>query len=184
MAAEGQFEKKWCLVRNCLWRKGVKLNSSMQKELQPLMFTDTYWMFWRPNSGCEHWGSGWCISATVTATWKTSPVLDGHAQLSYKAVTDTRWRASSPAHLHESANGDDCVEKQYFVAENLLYQIVLLWSLFSFSWKEIVGITFGATYALPFDFPIWKIKQKKTTHYETKMPHYFNNIYYRNSCVL
>lgn len=127
--------KKWCLVRNCLWRKGVELNSSMQKELHPLMFTDTYWMFWRPNSGCEHWGSGWCISATVTATWKTSPVLDGHAQLSYKAVTDTRWRASSPAHLHESANGDDCVEKQYFVAENLLYQIVLLWSLFSFSWK-------------------------------------------------
>lgn len=47
--------KKWCLVRNCLWRKGVELNSSMQKELHPLMFTDTYWMFWRPDSGCEQW---------------------------------------------------------------------------------------------------------------------------------
>ena len=36
-----------------------------------------------------------------------------------------------------TAKGDDCVEKQCFVAENLLYQVMLLCSLYPllFSWK-------------------------------------------------
>ncbi len=36
-----------------------------------------------------------------------------------------KWRVSQSAHLHESANGGDYVEKQCFVAETLLYQNVI-----------------------------------------------------------
>jgi len=46
------------------------------------------------------------------------------------------------------ANGGDYAEKYCFVAENLLYHIVLLCPLYllSFPWKYIGGITLGATY--------------------------------------
>ena len=56
---------------------------------------------------------------------------------------DTMKRASQSAHPCESANGGDYVEKQCFVAANLLYQIVLLCICIC---CRIGGITFRATY--------------------------------------
>jgi len=43
----------------------------------------------RPNSGYEHkWGTGWCISAAVMATWKRSRILDDHVDF-YKHSMQT-----------------------------------------------------------------------------------------------
>ena len=70
-----------------------------------------------------HWipiGDGWCISAVVTAAWETSHILDGHVDFydhDMQALVHRWWKCI--------AN----VEKECFVAENLLYQIVLLCSL-------------------------------------------------------
>jgi len=46
------------------------------------------------------------------------------------------------------ANVHDYADQQHFVADSLLYQIVLLCSLFllQFPWKQIGGIAFGLTY--------------------------------------
>ena len=57
-----------------------------------------------------------------------------------------------------SAHGDDYVEKQWCVTENLLYQTVLFCSLYllQFPWKEIGGITFRVTYVLEE-----KVKEKR-----------------------
>ena len=30
-----------------------------------------------------HWGGQWCVSAVAAATWKTSHILEGHAQLQH-----------------------------------------------------------------------------------------------------
>lgn len=45
------------------------------------------------------------------------------------------------------ANGGEYVEKQHFVVKKLLYQTVLLCSLYllSFPWKQIGGNTFRVT---------------------------------------
>jgi len=45
-------------------------------------------------------------------------------------------------------NGGGHIEKWCFVAQNLLYQVVLFCSVYFiyFPWKQIEGITFGMTY--------------------------------------
>ena len=47
---------------------------------------------------------------------------------------------------YEHPNGGDCVEKQYFIAENLLYPMVWLCflSMLDFLWEWIGGFTFGS----------------------------------------
>ena len=52
-------------------------------------------------------------------------MLDGHIQ----AVAPQNEEQLDQLICAKLANGGDCVEKQHFVAENLLYQIVLLCSL-------------------------------------------------------
>ena len=44
---------QWRLTWKRVWRKGVSLNSSIWKKLHPLTFINTWWTWWRPNSGCE-----------------------------------------------------------------------------------------------------------------------------------
>jgi len=50
-----------------------------------LMLTECWW---RLNTGYKwaQWGGRWCISAVMTATWKSSHVPDGHAQLPPRVV--------------------------------------------------------------------------------------------------
>jgi len=80
------------------------------------------------------------VSAVGTAMKKTSRILGGCAQLWHHKMKSIS--------ISSLANGGDCVEKQCFVAENLLYQIVLLCSLYllQFPWKWIGCITSRATY--------------------------------------
>jgi len=88
----------------------------------PLPFIDTCWMFlvtrqWR----LAQCGGGWYVSAMATILWKTNHILNGHADFYEHGM----WVL-----VHHSwkfiANGGDYV----FAAENLLCQIVLLYSLY------------------------------------------------------
>jgi len=56
----------------------------MQKKLHPMTFIDACWTFMETKQCMlAQWGGGWRVSAVATAMWKTSHVLDGHAQLSH-----------------------------------------------------------------------------------------------------
>ena len=62
----------------------MSVNSSIQKILHSLTFIDACWMFMETKQWIwMQWGSGQCVSAVTTATWKTSHILDSHAQLSH-----------------------------------------------------------------------------------------------------
>ena len=95
-----------------------------EKKWNSLAFIDTCWTFMETKQWMRaQWGGGWCISAVATVTWKTSHILDGHADCykrSMQALFHHWWKCL--------ANGD-CVEKICFVAETLLYQLVFLCSL-------------------------------------------------------
>ena len=81
--------------RGAIWQNGVWHESAYEakvcnwippcgKKLHPMTFIDTCWMFKETKQWMlAQWGSEWRASAVVTATWKTSHVLDGHAQLSH-----------------------------------------------------------------------------------------------------
>ena len=98
---------KWCLTWKCEWSKGVSLNSTMQKKLHPLTFTDVCWTFMVTKQWVrEQWGGEWCGSAVVTAMQKTSHVADWPCT----AVT-MKWRASQSAHPHKFTNSGDYIEK-------------------------------------------------------------------------
>ena len=73
----------WHLTWKWVWSKSMSLKSSMWEKWHLLTFPDTCWTF----KETKQWmwaqrGSGWCISAVVTAMWKTNHVLDSYAQLS------------------------------------------------------------------------------------------------------
>jgi len=56
----------------------------MRKKLHPMTFIDACWTFTETKQWMlAQWGGGWRVSAVATATWKTSHVPDGHAQLSH-----------------------------------------------------------------------------------------------------
>ena len=51
-----------------------------EKKWHPVIFSDACWMFLETKKCMwAQWGNGWCVSATMTAMWMTSHVLDGHA---------------------------------------------------------------------------------------------------------
>jgi len=56
------------LTWKCGWRKGVSLNSTMQKKQHPLTFINPCWMFLETIQWMwAQWGGGWCVSAVATA---------------------------------------------------------------------------------------------------------------------
>ena len=56
----------------------------MRKRLHPLTFINVCWTFMETIQWMlAQWCGGWHVSAVATATWKTSHVLDSHAQLSH-----------------------------------------------------------------------------------------------------
>ena len=80
--------------RGAVWHKGVWHGSADEAKAHhwiPCEKNGTRWHssmlaehLWRPNSGCEHSETvEGCIPAVVTVMWKTSHVLNGHAQLSH-----------------------------------------------------------------------------------------------------
>ena len=135
--------------KGAVWQNGVWCGSVYEAKvchcIPPHGITDTYWhslilaeCLWRPNSGREH-----CVSAVATATWKPSCLSDRRADIyrcGMQALVHCWWECI--------ANGSDYIEKQCFVAVDLLYGLVLLRSLnlLWFSWEKIGGVTFGVTF--------------------------------------
>ena len=93
---------------------------------------------WQMDCVGQHFPSNDTILAAVRQ-WGTSVGADFYEN-GMQALVHGRWKSV--------ADDGDCVEKQCFVAENLLYQIVLLCSLYllQFPWKWIGCITSRATY--------------------------------------
>ena len=115
--------------RGAVWQNGVwdgsvdeakvrHWNPSCGKKWHTLTCISICWTFMEIKQWMwAQWGSGWCVSAVVTVMWKKSHVTDSHADY-YKhgmqALVHHWWKCT--------ANGGDYVEKQCFVAENLLCQ--------------------------------------------------------------
>ena len=118
MAEEGRLTE-WCLTWECGWSSGEELNSSMRKEWHPLTFTDICVCLWRPSNGYEHSG-GWGVCFSSDNSGSTSAGA-GFYKHSMQAIMHCWWKCTT--------NGGDCVEKDCFVAKNLIYQTVLLHSL-------------------------------------------------------
>jgi len=114
-------DSRGAVWKNGVWHRSVDevtVNSSIRKISHPLTFIDAlckfmetkYWMW-------AQWTGGWCVSAVTTVTdshlhwWR---FLQAHGRHWWKSVTTAA----------------DYVEKWCFVAENLLYKIVSLCSLY------------------------------------------------------
>jgi len=68
------------------------------------------------------WASGWFVSVMLFVMWNGSHVLDGHEDFydhDMQVLVHLWWKSMA-----------NDVEKQYFVAENFLYQIALLRSVY------------------------------------------------------
>jgi len=103
MAAEGQSDKTASDMQVCLKEK-CELNSSMWKKRHPLAFIVSCWMFIDTKQWTwVQWGSGWCISAFVTVTWRQTMF-----QMAMHSSHTTKWRASWSAHLHKLADYENC----------------------------------------------------------------------------
>ena len=142
---------EWHLTWKCVLNKEVELNSSTRKK------KCTHWCLlilaegsWKPSSGCEH-----------------SEAVGGAFQQQWQWVTSTGadiYKHGMLALVHSwqkcIANGGAYVEKECFVAENFLYQMVLLYSWYQlqFSLKWTGGPICKATYLI---HRILKDKKKK-----------------------
>ena len=79
--------------------------------MHPLTFIDACWKFMETKRWMwAQWGSGWCVSAVVTAIWKTSHVPDCH-----DSCHTMKWRASQSTHLNILADlqPGNCVTAEY-----------------------------------------------------------------------
>jgi len=122
-----RWQQRGCLMEWFLtWKrresKGVLLNfsSRWKKKWHTLTCSDACWT----HMETKRWmwakgGSGWCVSAVVTVTV-------GH--LCCCRFLSVVCRLLFVA--GENANGGDYAEKQCFIAESLLYQVLLLLSLY------------------------------------------------------
>ena len=134
---------KWYLAWECVWNKGMELNSSLLKKWHSLTFIEMLAEHsWRPNSVCEQWGGGWSVSAAVTTTWKASHVLNGCAVFcghSMQALAHGWWKCT--------ANCSDCVQKTFCSLEfTLSNNVVMLFVTVVVSMEINGSITSRATY--------------------------------------
>ena len=105
----------------------MALNFSTRKKWHPLTFINICWTFLENKQYMwALWSGGRCVSAVATAIWSTSHVLGSHftsftLQEFYKygmqALVHHWWKCI--------ANPGDYVEKECFLAKNLLNEIVL-----------------------------------------------------------
>lgn len=128
MAAEERPDRIASDMGVCMKHRG-ELNSSIWKQWHPLtclLNTDGY-----QKVGVSTVTSGWCFSAVAIKLWKKSHVPDSHKHV-YKcdlhALVHCCWKYIT--------NGGHYVEKPCFVAENSLYQIILLCSLLLLSFPR------------------------------------------------
>ena len=80
ITANGQSDKMASDMELLMKQRCVTEISLCGKKLHQVTFIDTYWKFMETKHWMwAQWGSGWCISAVVTATWKTSCVPESRA---------------------------------------------------------------------------------------------------------
>lgn len=113
-----QQRKKCSLTQKCIWRKGVSLNFSVQKK------KCTHWHFcmltnhlWRPSSGCE-------FSEVVGGVFKW------HFKWPCPAVTPWNKEYFDQLMFTNYLVVVTMLKNKCFVAENLLYQTILMCSLY------------------------------------------------------
>ena len=139
VAAEGQFDRMASDMEVCMKQRcGIPSCGKIDTHWHSSMLAEH---LWRPNNGYEH-------SEAVGGTFQqwchhSSCERVGHLHCcrffehGMQPLVHHWWKCI--------ANAGDYVEEECFVADNFLYQIVLLYSLLQFPWKLIKGITFGAT---------------------------------------
>lgn len=100
--------------KRALWQNGIWQGSTdeakgchwillLRKKWHPLRSINACWKFLETNQWMwAQWSSGWWVSAAVTATWKTSHVLDGHTQLSHDEIRR--------AYLHKLVDSDSFLQ--------------------------------------------------------------------------
>ena len=121
--------------RGAVWQNGVWHGSTYEakgchwvppggkKKMHLLTLINTCYMFLETKHWMwTQWGGRWGVSAALTAMWKTRHVPDSHT-IAMNAAHRLLLIAGE-----NTANGGDYAEKLHFVAENFLYQIVLLYS--------------------------------------------------------
>lgn len=97
----------------------MSLHFSMHKQMAPSECIDTCWMFMEAKLDVST--VRWCVSTAVTVSWQMSHILNGHADIhkcGMHASVHCWWKCIF--------NTVDCVDKQCFVSQNLLYQVLLL----------------------------------------------------------
>lgn len=136
------------LWRNDVWHESVyetKVSCWIppcRKKWHPLTFIIICWNLMEITQWMwAQWGGGWCISAVVTATSKTSQVLDGHADFC---------DCGMPALVHRwqkcIADGDDCWKRVFCSWEFVLSNsVIVLFVSVVVSMEVNRGITFRAT---------------------------------------
>ena len=114
--------------RGAVWQNGVwhghvseaKVKSSMRKQQHLLTVINSCWTFMETKQWMrKQWGGWWCVQQWWQ--WDTSAGADFY-KCGVKSFVHHYWKCR--------ANGGGCVWKNCFVAENLLYWIVLLCSLY------------------------------------------------------
>ena len=85
--------------KGTVWQNGIRCGSADEakvsdwvppcgKKWHVLMFIDVCWTFVETKEWMwAHWGGGWCISAVMTATWKTSHILDSRVDFYKRGMT-------------------------------------------------------------------------------------------------
>jgi len=106
---------KWCLMWNCVWHLGVSLNSSILKKWHPLTSIGACWMF----AETKHW---------IWAQWGVGVAFQQWQQ--WVTSTSASW-------VHYAGSCSSLLKmpmvsmlKKYFVAANLLYEMLFLCSLY------------------------------------------------------
>ena len=120
--------------RGAAWQNGIWYESAYEAEVchwipacgkknwHPLTFTDVFWTLMENKQEMwAHWGSGSAFQQWQQQQWVISACADFYEHGMWTLVHGW-WKCI--------ANGGDYVEKWCFVAENLLYQILLLSSLY------------------------------------------------------
>ena len=123
MAAKEQSGKMMFDMEAHMKQRGVTEFLQAEKKMHLLTLINTCYMFLETKHWMwTQWGGRWSVSAALTAMWKTRHVPDSHT-IAMNAAHRLLLIAGE-----NTANGGDYTEKLHFVAENFLYQIVLLYS--------------------------------------------------------
>ena len=125
--SRGGDQAEWCLPWKCMWSKGgchwILLS---RKKWHPLTFVDACWTFVKT----KQWMQRSEVVVVPFQQWWHRCERQATFQTAMQIFTSLTCRLLFICWQKCIANGHVCIKKWYFVAENLLYQTVLLCSLY------------------------------------------------------